>query len=104
MINKESRICTDCLFLGTPSISIGRLIIEFFLNLFFPANMPIFEKVTHCPDCGKHTMVSVESEAGKTAITRLNEEGRNRPSHTDTGGSPSSSKIEEEILRSRLQR
>lgn len=102
----ESLICTECLFTGAPEISFGRLVIEFLLNLIVLGNgsgIPIFDRVRHCPDCGGHSMVSIESEGGQTAITRLNKDGRDRSRPIDSGRSPAHSKLEEEIIRSRLQ-
>lgn len=105
MNETETHICTECLFIGEPHLSLGRLFIEFFANLLTGVGgVPLFQKVRHCPKCGSHSMVPIESEAGNAAITRLNEEGQDRPKPTDSGGATASPKFEEDIIRSHLQR
>jgi hypothetical protein len=70
IMNKD-HICTDCLFIGQPSISIGRLVLEFFLNFIGGVSgVQVFDKVRHCPNCGSHSMVLYTSSAGETALER----------------------------------
>jgi hypothetical protein len=76
MTEKSSHICTKCHFIGTPRLSVGRLFIEFFINLFISSSVPIFEKIRHCPDCGTHSMVSIASEAGENALAARSKEDR----------------------------
>jgi len=68
---RKAQICTECLFTGQPRLSYRRLLIEFFINLILITDVPLFQKVRHCPKCGGHSMVSMESEAGQTALEKL---------------------------------
>jgi len=52
-------------------LSYGRLLIEFFINLISITDVPLFQRVRHCPKCGGHSMVSMESEAGQSALEEL---------------------------------
>jgi len=70
-IMNENHICTNCLFIGQPSISIGRLLLEFFLNFISGVSgVQLFDKVRHCPACGDHSMVLCTSPAGETALEK----------------------------------
>jgi hypothetical protein len=81
MKNKnENKICTECLYVGVPSLSILRLWVEFVINFFLSSTgINIFEKVRHCPKCGQHSMVPLESEGGRTALSEL--EKKNLENH-----------------------
>jgi len=68
---RKPQICTECLFTGQPRLSYGRLLIECFINLILITGVPLFQKVRHCPKCGGHSMVSMESEAGESALEKL---------------------------------
>ena len=73
-------ICTDCLFTGKPCLSVGRLVIELVVNFFIcdPIGTQIYQRVRHCPECGSHAMVSIESEAGQKALSELKEKGSDK--------------------------
>ena len=69
-----THICTECFFTGEPSLSVGRLSIEFIVNFLIGNGwgVPFFEKVRHCPECGSHSMVLMPSESGQNALAELN--------------------------------
>ncbi|WP_223908707.1 hypothetical protein [Geobacter sp. AOG1] len=83
MEKEKSHICTECFFTGTPKVSVGRLLTEFFTNLIFYTNVPFFQKVRHCPECGGHSMVSIETEAGRIALEKNKGRGRELPRPSD---------------------
>lgn len=83
MEKEKSHICTECFFTGWPKISVGRLLVEFFTNLIFYTNVPFFQKVRHCPKCGGHSMVSIETEAGQRALEKQKEKDREVPRPSD---------------------
>jgi hypothetical protein len=69
MNENETHICTECLFIGEPHLSIGRLFTEFFANLLTGVSgAQLFQKVRHCPACGSHSMVLMSSEVGQNAL------------------------------------
>ncbi len=61
-----------------------------------------FQKVRHGPDCGRDSMVSIESEAGRNPLRRLNEEGRELPRPTDRARMLTESEIEAEYTEIHL--
>jgi hypothetical protein len=103
MSKKETYICSDCLFIGSPSISVGRLFVEFIVNLIFFGFSPVFSKVRHCPDCGRHSMVLVESEAGQEAMKKHQDQGRGGIT-AETSRTTNQAKAEEEYTKLRMQR
>lgn len=106
MIKSErpKEICTECFFTGQPNISLGRLFIEFLLNLLFIGGAPLFQKVRHCPECGSHSMVAVTSEAGQAAIEKQNKiQQDEKPGHNHENFK-SSSHNDLEYTRTRMQR
>ena len=66
----ETHICTECFFTGDPDLSVGRLSFEFILNFLLGSGggVPLFQKVRHCPECRRHSMVLITSEAGQIAL------------------------------------
>jgi hypothetical protein len=70
MNETESNICTECFYTGEPSLSTGRLFIEFLANFLAGSGggVPLFQKVRHCPECGSHSMVLITSESGQNAL------------------------------------
>jgi len=98
-------ICTECLFTGEPSLSFGRLFVEFIANLLVgTCGAPLFQKVRHCPECGSHSMVLITSEAGQIALTKHKEIGEEPPKQMDMDQFHKSSKADDEYMRIRLQR
>lgn len=101
----KTHICTDCMYTGEPHISLGRLFIEFFANLLTGVGgVSLFQKVRHCPECGKHSMVPIETEAGKLALSKRNEnlEINSKQNSRDPSHAPSNR--DDEYMRIRQQR
>jgi len=73
MNKTETHICTECYSTGEPSLSVGRLSIEFVVNFLIGTGggVPFFQKVRHCPECGSHSMVLMMSELGQKALTKV---------------------------------
>lgn len=105
MTEKSSHICTECFYTGAPSLSIGRLFIEFIANLLVDGGgLPLFQKVRHCPECGSHSMVTLESEAGLIALATKNEKHEAQSSQSERIQLHAPPKSDEEYTRIRLQR
>ena len=64
----------------------------------------MFQKVRHCPECGSHSMVSIESEAGQVALAKRNENHEIQTKLNDSGKLHTASKNDDEYMRIRLQR
>jgi len=104
MTEKPSHICTECLSTGTPSISYGRLFIEFITNLFLSSSVPFYQKVRHCSECGSHSIVSIESEAGDITSAKRTENNEIQTKQNDREDLRTASKSDDEYMRIRLQR
>jgi len=64
----------------------------------------MFHKVRHCPECGSHSMVSLESEAGQVASAKRNENHEIQTKQSDRENLHTVSKSDDEYMRIRLQR
>jgi hypothetical protein len=101
---KPKQICSECLFTGEPQISIGRLLVEFILNLLFVGGVPLFQKVRHCPECGGHSMVAVTSKAGQIAEEKLMNVKKDQQQAIGQEQRRTSVHTEHEYTRIRIQR
>lgn len=64
----------------------------------------MFQKVRHCPECGSHSMVPIESEAGQDASAKRNENHEIQTKQSDRENLHTVSKSDDEYMRIRLQR
>lgn len=83
---QPKQICTECLYTGDPSISLGRVFVEFILNLLFVGGTPVFHSVRHCPACSNHSMVAISSEAGQNALVKLKSVEKETPKENHRQG------------------